>query len=159
LCLNYIQNGHCLVDGEPCLLGLHGSEARNEHRECVRHGPFDVWRTQEDSILVSDLGGPLGGVKDCYALGVSLEEARKTAQTISRNTGAKIVTTERTCGKCGAGFWPRADSVKCDTLSRLTGYFCSSCARFSDEAELDERLREVDEAQDMGHIDLSAWCG
>ena len=159
MCLNYIQNGHCLVDGRPCLLGLQGSKARNEHGECVRHGHFDVWRTQEDSILVSDLGGPLGGVKDCHALKISLEEARRTAQTVSRNSGAKILTTERTCSKCRERYWPRAESVRRFTPSRLTGYFCPSCARISDETELDECLREVDEAQDMRHVDLSAWCG
>ncbi len=158
MCLNYIQNGHCLVDGGPCLLGLHGSEARNEHGECIRHGPFEVWRTQEDLILVSDLGGPLGGVKDCHALGVSLEEARRTAQAISRNTGAKVVTTERTCNKCGGRYWPRAESAKCGTPNRLAGYFCPSCAQLTDETTPDDHPKEV-EAQEMGHINLSSWCG
>jgi len=159
LCLNYVQGGSCILDGRPCPLGLSGNEARNEDRECPRHGPFDVWRTKEDLILISDLGGPYEGVKDCYGLGISLGEAAEVAQRRAQISGSRIVTTERKCGKCGARFWPRAQLVKGGPSGRSAGYFCASCLKVTSEAELDKYWREIGSTRDVWHIDLSDWCG
>lgn len=159
LCLDYVQGGSCLIDKKPCLLGTRGNEARNEDRECSRHGPFDVWRTEEDLILISDLGGPYEGVKDCYGLGISLQEATKVAQNQAQGLRTKIVTTERRCRKCGTRFWSRGGFAEGGTHGRAAGYFCPSCLELTPEAELDEYWKEIGSTQDTSHIDLSDWCG
>jgi hypothetical protein len=157
LCLDYVQGGACLIDGESCLLGTGGDEARNDDRECPRHGPFDVWRTREDLILISDLGGPYEGVKDCYGLRISLQEATRAAQNQVQHLATKIVTTQRKCGKCGVRFWPRAELAEGSVLNRPAGYFCASCLKLASETDLEEHWRKIDE--DTPHIDLSEWCG
>jgi hypothetical protein len=159
LCLNYVQGGACLIDATRCLLGRRGSEARNQDHECPRQGPFDVWRTREDSILTSDLGGPYEGVKDCYGLGISLREATRVAQDHALHLSARIVTTQRKCGKCGIVFWPRADLAGDSTLERTAGHFCASCMKLASKADLEEYRRQVDSAGGRPQVGLSEWCG
>lgn len=159
LCLNYVQGGSCLIDRKPCLLGTRGNEARNEELECRRQGPFDVWRTQDGLILISDLGSPREGAVDCYGLGISLEEAAKVAQNQSQALRTKIVTTERKCRKCGTRFWPRAKSTDRSPPGRAAGYFCASCLQEATDEQLEEYWKEIGTAQDTSHIDLSDWCG
>jgi len=158
LCLNYVQGGACLIDGKSCLLGAGGNEARNDDRECPRHGPFDVWRTREDLILISDLGGPYEGVKDCYGLGISRREASRAAQNQAQRLATRIVTTQRKCGKCGVRFWPRAELAEGTALHRAAGYLCASCLKLMSGTDLEEHWRKID-AEGTPHIDLSEWCG
>ena len=157
MCLNYVQDGACLIDGKSCLLGTGGNEARNHDHKCPRHGPFDVWRTREDLILISDLGGPYEGVKDCYGLRISLQEATRAAQNQVQQLATRIVTTQRECGRCGVRFWPRAELAEGSALNRAAGYFCASCLKLASETDLGEHWRKIDE--DTPHIDLSEWCG
>jgi hypothetical protein len=150
LCLNYVQRYACLIDASPCLLGSRGSEARNQDRKCPKQGRFDVWRTREDSILISDLGGPYEGVKDCYGLGISLREASRVAQDHASLLAAEIVTTQRKCGKCGVVFWPRAGLIGDSRLHRGASHFCASCMKLASEAGFEEYRRQVC---------LDEWCG
>jgi hypothetical protein len=159
LCLNYVQGGSCLLDQRACLLGLRGNGTRNSDRECTRHGPFDVWRTKEDLILISDLEGPYEGVKDCFALRVSLPDAIKVAQKQAESLRARIVTTERRCAKCGERFWARGQLIGASPLGRGAGYFCASCLKLSSEAELDNCWQVIGKTEDAAHVDLSDWCG
>lgn len=159
MCLNYVQGGSCLIDGKPCLLGSRGNEARNEGRECPRHGLFDVWRTCEGLILISDLGGTYEGVTDCYGLGISLEEATKIAQIRAQTLQAKIATTERECLRCGARFWARGGPAEERALGRAVGYFCTSCLNLTPEAELEDYWKQIGTVQNEPQIDLSEWCG
>jgi len=159
LCLNYVEGGFCLLDGSPCLLGTRGSEARNEERACPRQGSFDVWRTKEDLILISDLEGPYEGVKDCYGLGISVEEAAKVAQRQAQSAHTRIVTTQRKCAKCGERFWPRGKFAERSPPGRAAGYFCASCLGTASQAELDQYWKEVGSASEDSHVDLSEWCG
>ena len=124
-----------------------------------RQGPFDVWRTREDSILISDLGGPYEGVKDCYGLGISLQEAERVAQNWELRIAAKIVTTQRKCGKCRIAFWPRADFTGESTLDNAACYFCPSCLKVTSRADIEEYGRQVDSAGGRSRLDLSEWCG
>jgi hypothetical protein len=126
LCLNYAQGGFYLTDEGPCLIGSRGSEARNQDNECPRHGSFDVWRTREDLILTSDLGGRHESVKDCYGLRISLQEAARVGQKRARSPATKIMTTRRRCCRCGEAFWSRADLAIENAPSRVGGYFCPS---------------------------------
>jgi hypothetical protein len=159
LCLNYVQDGLCLIDRRRCVLGSRGEKARNEDRECVKHGPFDVWRTGEGSVLISDMGGPYEGVKDCYGLAISLEEATRIARTHAQASQAKIITTERRCRKCGARFWSRAGLADPKAYGRAASYFCAPCLTHTPEAELDEYWKEIGSGQGAANVDLSEWCG
>jgi len=132
---------------------------KNERNECMRHGPFDVWRTQEDSVLISDLGVPYDGVKDCHALGVSLEEVTKIVRALSQNSQVRIITTERACKKCGARFWPRANRLGSDVRGPVRDHFCDSCARLRSGSELMKYWREIGRAHGAECVDLSEWCG
>jgi len=132
---------------------------RNEDRGCPRHGAFDVWRTREDLILISDLGGPYEGVKDCFGLGISLQEATKIAQGHAQSLRTRVVTTERRCGKCGERFWPRAALAEGSASGRAAGYFCPSCLKLASDAELDEYWKEIGSTGEASHIDFSDWCG
>jgi hypothetical protein len=159
LCLNYVQGGTCLIDTRQCLLGRRGNQAGNQDHECPRQGPFDVWRTSDDSILISDLGGPYEGVKDCYGLGISLQEAARVAQNWALRVAARIVTTQRKCGKCRIEFWPRADFTGARTLDNAARYFCPSCLKVTSKADIEECGRQVDSAGGRSRLDLSEWCG
>lgn len=159
MCLNYVEGGACLLDGRSCLLGARGSEARNENRACSRHGPFDIWRTKEDLILISDLGGPYEGVKDCFGLRVTLEEATKIARKQAQTLRTRIVTTQRTCGKCGERFWPRGQLSEVSEPERAAGYFCSSCLKLTSDVELQKYWKVLGSTSDASHMDLSDWCG
>ena len=159
MCLNYVEGGSCLIDGRPCLLGDHGNQARNQDRECVRHGVFDVWKTQEGLILISDLGGPCEGVTDCYGLGISLEESTKVGQSHAQSLGARIITTQRKCRKCGTRFWAAAGLGEKIVPDRANGYFCASCLKLTPKAEIDKYWKEIGRTEDKPHIDLSDWCG
>lgn len=159
MCLNYVQGGKCLIDTRQCLLGCRGNQARNQDHECPRQGPFDVWRTREDSILISDLGGPYEGVKDCYGLGVSLPEATRVAQNRAIRLAVKMVTTQRKCCKCGIVFWPRAHLTRESTLNHVAHYFCPSCKGLASETDLEECRRQIDSAGWTPQVDLSEWCG
>ena len=132
---------------------------RNERNECATHGPFNVWSTQESSILISDLGIPYDRVKDCYALGVSLEEATKIARALSQNSQGRVITTERTCRKCGVRFWPRANRLGSDVRGTVRDHFCDSCAQFGSRTGLKEYWREIGRAHGAESVDLSQWCG
>ncbi len=158
MCLDYVQGGACLIDGKSCLLGARGNEAKNHDRECPKHGPFDVWRTKEGTILISDFGGPFEGVKDCFGLGISLQEATQVAQNHAQRLATGIVTTQRKCGKCGASFWPRAHLGEGITINRAAGHFCASCLELVSETDLEEDRRRID-AEDTPHIESSEWCG
>lgn len=158
MCLNYVQGGACLIDGKSCLLGAGGNKARNDDRECPRHGPFDVWRTREDLILISDLGGPHEGVKDCHGLGISIQEATRVAHSQAQRLATRIVTTQRKCGKCGVRFWPRAELPEGRALHPAAGHFCVSCLKLTSEADLKKHWRKID-PEDTPKIDLSEWCG
>jgi len=159
LCLNYVQGRSCLLDRKPCLLGTRGNEARNEDRECPRQGTFDVWRTQDGPILISDLGTPYDGAIDCYGLGISLDEAARVAQNQSQALQTRIVTTERKCRKCGTRFWSRGKSIDRSRPGRASGYFCASCLQKTTDEELEKCWKEIGSAEDTSHIDLSDWCG
>jgi len=95
----------------------------------VRHGVFDVWKTREGLILISDLGGPCEGVTDCYGLGISLKEATEVAHTHAQSLGTRIVTTQRKCPKCGTRFWAAGRVDEKAVLDRASGYFCTPCLK------------------------------
>jgi len=159
LCLNYVQGGFCLIDGGLCLLGSRGNKARNQDHECPRHGSFDVWRTREDLILISDLEGPHESVKDCYGLRISLQEAARVGQKCARSPATKIMTTQRKCCRCGEAFWPRADLVVEGAPSRVGGYFCPSCVKRATQVGLQEYWKRIAGTQFATQIDLMEWCG
>lgn len=160
MCLDYVQGGRCLVDGEACKLGSGGRQARNNDGVCERHGPFDVWQTGEDRILISDLGGPFDEVKTCFALGVSLDVATQVAGRTAAELNLPLVTTQRKCNICGTRFWAhRGAQPEVTKFGRTAGYFCLTCLRSTPREALTEHWMEIEKAEQGRRIRLDEWCG
>lgn len=147
LCLNFIEDGKCHVNGRSCLLGSHGAAAKNEDRECGLHGRFDVW-TVQGSILVTDLGFPPDEPIQSLALGVNETVAMQTASEKSRQIGLPLTTSKRKCIQCGSMYWV-SEHLRTTGLSRR-GFvtFCPSCLGRVSHAEVESKLGEN-----------RHWCG
>lgn len=147
LCLNFVQGGKCYATRQDCLLGRDGALTNNESRKCSLHGKFDVWLTQNDRILVSDLGFPSEEPKQCLALGITEQLAAEIAQTRSRELGTKVLTTQRKCLGCGEDYWYSGhEEAKGVRVAR--GYLCPNCLGNETEQGFAMKLGN------LGH-----WCG
>lgn len=148
MCLNYVQGGGCYATGERCLLGLSGASARNYDGECELHGKFDVWVTQENDLLVTDLGFPSEEPKQCLALGVNESLARRIAVGKAKQFGRSVLTSERRCVKCGRRYWVIDHKPASGLLRVGQGYFCPSCIPENSVEALEKELGV-----------LRYWCG
>jgi hypothetical protein len=142
MCLNFVQGGTCHVTGRECLLRSYDSLSR-----CELQGDFDVWITQEDDILLSDMGPPSGEPKRAIALGVKGELAQEIAMKTAKETGGRLRTTQHKCGSCGGTYWITDHDDVSGVAKIGRGYFCPFCIE-----EVDER-----EARSFGAPD--SWCG
>jgi hypothetical protein len=142
VCLNFVEGGRCYATGTECLLGMNGASAKNRDAVCVLHGEFDVWLTEKNQLLVTDLGFPSEEPKQCLALGVNEALARKIASEKANELMSSILTTERTCLKCGRQYWISGHKLTASGKSRL----CPNC--ISDTKSLAERQNV-----------LGYWCG
>ena len=147
LCLNFIENGRCHLNGGSCALGTRGAAARNENRECTLHGDFDVWVTDR-GLLVTDLGFPPEEPTQSLALGVNETVAMCIASEKSKEVGVPLVTSERRCIRCGASYW-MSQHIRTSGLTQ-NGYtnFCPTCFIHVDRSEVENKLGE------QRH-----WCG
>jgi hypothetical protein len=147
LCLNFMEDGKCHVNGRSCILGPRGAVARNQDHECELHGGFDVWVTN-GSILVTDLGFPPDEPVQSIALGVNETVAIQTASEKSNQMGIPLTTSKRICIECGALYWV-SQHVRTLGLSRR-GYvtFCPDCLGWLDQPDVGSRLSEA-----------RHWCG
>jgi len=147
LCLNFIEDGKCHVNGRRCLLGPRGAAAKNEDRGCELHGGFDVWGAR-GNLLVTDLGFPPDEPVQSFALGVNETVAMQIASAKSREMGIPLTTSKRKCMQCGNMYWV-SEHVRTAGLTRR-GYvtFCPSCLGRADHAEVESKLGEN-----------RHWCG
>jgi hypothetical protein len=147
LCLNFVENGKCYVNGRKCVLGVRGAVAKNEDRECGLHGDFDVWEIGR-SLLVTDLGFPPDEPVQCLALGVNETVAMNVALEKSERMGMVLTTSQRTCIQCGAFYW-MSQHVRVSGMIR-NGYtnFCPKCFDHADSLGIERRLAEQ-----------RYWCG
>jgi hypothetical protein len=148
LCLNFVQGGGCYATGVKCLLGLAGSSSKNEEGDCELHGKFDVWVTQTDELLISDMGFPSSEPKQCLALGVNYAVASKISNEKSKQLGTRVHTTERRCFRCARRFWI-SDHRNSPGLQEIgQSYLCPICIREKADANV---------ARKVGV--LRYWCG
>lgn len=148
LCMNYVEGGECYATSKECLLGLRGSSVSNYDGECPLHGEFDVWVTQDDDLLISDIGSPSDEPKQCLALGISRTLAEEIAHNRSVQLGTEVLTTQRRCLACGRLFWMTEHKWSSGLAERGHGHLCPSCVG-----------KGVDElvVKELGS--LRYWCG
>jgi len=146
LCLNFIENGTCHIDGRKCILGPRGAAAKNEDGECELQGGFDVWLLNQ-SILVTDLGPPAKEPVRDLALGVNENVAMSIASDNSKKASRYVTTSKRTCIRCGGLYW-MSQHLRVSGLAQI-GHtkLCPKCVD-SDDADIASRLGE-----------RRQWCG
>jgi len=147
LCLNFIEEGKCHVNGKSCILGTRGAAARNEDHECELHGGFDVWVTR-GTLLVTDLGFPPDEPAQSIALGVNETVATQMASEKSKQMGIPLTTSKRICIQCGTLYWV-SQHIRTSGLTRR-GYvsFCPECLGRVDHPNVESKLGEN-----------RHWCG
>jgi hypothetical protein len=148
LCLNYVEGDGCYVTGGKCLLGSKGRAARNSDGVCELHGRYDVWLTQHDDLLVSDMGFPSAEPKQCLALGVNRTLAMQISDKKSRELGTGLLTTQRRCLRCARTYWMSEHSEPEGLIVTGQSYLCPLCVRERASELLASRL-------DMQRY----WCG
>ena len=147
LCLNFIEDGKCHVDGRSCILGSRGAAARNEDHECELHGGFDVWVT-EGKVMVTDLGFPPEEPVQSIALGVNETVAMATASEKSKQMGIPTTTSKRECIRCGAYYWVSHHARVPGLTRRGFVTFCPDCLSRLDHLDAESKLGEN-----------RYWCG
>lgn len=127
MCQNFVQHGGCYATGGKCLLGSRGVVARNQDRECELHGGFDVWLTQRNDLLISDLGCPSEEPKQCLALGVNEALARRISQARAQELRTSVLTTQRSCFKCHRQYWTSEHEKEAGLREVGNSRFCPHC--------------------------------
>ena len=148
MCLNFVQGGRCSVNGSSCLLGPNGASARNEEGLCELHGRFDVWLTQENNLLISDLGFPSDDPKQCLALGINRNIAEEIAQRKVSELGTKILTTKHECIRCSKPFWTSEHDQASPLAKSGQSYLCSECINKKNDEGIVKKMGV-----------LQYWCG
>jgi ribosomal protein S27AE len=148
LCLNFVEGGGCYATGKKCLLGLEGRLARNSDTRCELQGNYDVWLTQSNDLLVSDIGFPSGEPKQCLALEVNRELAMQISERKRRELGTKLLTTQRRCLRCARTFWMSEHREPDGLIASGQSYLCPLCIRERTSDLLANKL-------DMQRY----WCG
>lgn len=140
MCLNYVEGGRCHLFGERCLLGERGANAKNSDEECEFHGKFDVWLTQQDDLLITDMGLPSEEPKRCLALGVRESIARTISVEESRKLATQILTSKRCCVQCGILYWISNHHRSSSLLETGLNSFCPDCINRLTDQERESRL-------------------
>ena len=147
MCMNFVEGGICHINGEKCLLGARGATARNVHGECEFHGKFDVWLTQQNNLLLSDIGAPAEEPKQCFALGVNERLAREVAGEKAKQLGTHVLTSQRTCIRCGTNYWMTEHGDSVGLLEIGHAHLCPNC----------ETIRSDGDVERLGT--QRYWCG
>jgi hypothetical protein len=146
--MNFIEGGFCHVTGEKCSLGPRGATAKNADRECELHGNFDVWLTQKNDLLITDMGFPAEEPKQCFALGINQQLARSIAMEKAKKMETSILTTQRKCIKCGTQYWMTQYRDSPGLLETGHANFCPDC-----------RASKIDEETERRLGTQRYWCG
>ena len=140
-CLNYVEGGTCHATRQKCILG----PVYQRNQLCQFQGCFDVWITQDDNILLSDIGPPSPEPKRSVALGVRKELAMRIAQATARELDCRIFTSEQICHQCGGSYWISAHELEASPrLGRR--HFCPKCI-----VTFNQKI--------PNKAELSYWCG
>ena len=147
MCLNFVENGTCHIDGRKCILGARGAAARNEDSECELHGEFDVW-VVAGNLLVTDLGFPPEEPVQSVALGVNETVAMTIAADKSEQMGMPLTTSKRKCIQCGTLYWMSRHVRDSGIIQNGYTDFCPNCFCRVDSLQTKKRLDEQ-----------RYWCG
>jgi len=128
-------------------LGLSGASARNKDGMCVLHGSFDVWLTEKNSLLITDLGFPSDDPKKCLALGVNEALAREIAKKEALQLKTSILTSERRCSNCQRSYWVSEHDRSPGLFEIGAGNLCRDC--------INRKSVEVEERHGVQRY----WCG
>jgi hypothetical protein len=127
LCQNFVQHGGCHATGGKCLLGSRGMYAKNQDGECELQGGFDVWLTERNELLITDLGFPSEEPKQCLALGVNEALARRISQARADELRTSVLTTQRTCIMCRRQYWSSEHTREEGLREVGKSRFCPNC--------------------------------
>ena len=142
VCMNFVEGGICHATRQMCMLG----PVYRTDQLCHLQGCFDVWVTQDDNVLLSDIGAPSPEPKRSLALGVEKSLAVRIAQAAAGEMDCRMLTSQQTCHQCGRSYWiSEHESEGTPRLGRR--HFCPSC------------LRIVDQEASMTRAGLNYWCG
>jgi len=147
LCLNFIDDKKCHINGRSCILGPRGATARNEDRQCQLHGDFDVWITQ-GTLLITDLGFPPEEPVQSIALGVNETVAMQVVEEKSMQLGIPLTTSKRRCMQCGKLYWVSRHTRTYGLARRGYVTFCPDCLGRLDRSTVESKLGEN-----------RYWCG
>lgn len=147
MCLNFVQDGRCHATGAKCILGSRGATVSNEAGECELHGRFDVWVTERDELLMTDMGFPAEEPKQCLAMGINQNLAQKIVEDFAKQRKFTTKTAQHRCLKCQQLYWISEHESSSGLRKTGKGYFCPTCIREGDE-DLEKRLGM-----------LRHWCG
>ena len=139
MCLNFVEDGKCHVNGRSCMLGRRGAAARNADSECELHGVFDVWVAQ-GNVLVTDMGFPPDEPVQSVALGVNENVAMQAASEKSELLGIPLTTSKRKCVQCGGFYWASKHTHTSGLTLRGYVTFCPSCLGRVNRAEVESKL-------------------
>jgi hypothetical protein len=140
VCLNFIEGGGCHVNGGKCLLGDSGAAAKNADRGCELHGEFDVWLTEHNDLLITDMGFPSEEPKQCLALGVNEKVAQTIALEKSKNLRTLLMTSKRRCIRCETLYWISQHKQSFGLLENGHSNFCPKCVAHVDDQEMEIKL-------------------
>lgn len=142
MCMNFVEGGICHATRQKCILG----PVHQPNQLCHLQGCFDVWITQDDNILLSDMGPPSPEPKRSMALGVEKELAISIAQAAAREMACRIFTSKQICHQCGRSYWiSEHESEGTPRLGRR--HFCPKC------------ILTVDQKTSATKAELNYWCG
>ncbi len=139
VCLNFIEEGRCHVNGRPCILGPRGATAKNEGHECELHGHFDVW-IANGNMLVTDLGFPPEEPVQTVALGVNETVALQIASDKSRLMRIPLTTSKRRCIQCAGSYWVSEHIHSSGFTRRAFVSFCPDCLGRFDLSTVEGKL-------------------
>ncbi len=148
MCLNFVQGGECYATGGKCLLSSRGASVSNCDGECELHGKFDVWVTEENDLLITDMGFPSEEPRQCLALGVNENLASRIATEKAQKFGSAVLTSQRRCFKCGRRYWVSEHKYVSGLQKIGHGYFCPACSRGDPAKDFEKELGA-----------LRYWCG
>jgi hypothetical protein len=114
--------------------------ARNFDGECELHGKFDIWVTQDNDVLISDMGIPSAEPKQCLALGINQVVAKQIAEQKSQEFGRNILTTERRCFRCTKPFWTSDHAESRGFALVGQSYFCPLCIQDIIDQDMERKL-------------------
>ena len=136
------------MTGEGCVFGESGSSVSNHDEKGHLHGAFDVWVTQQDELLISDIGWSFDEPKQNLALGINRLLAEEIAHQRSSQTGMKILNTQRRCLACENPFWISEHGNLGGLTDKRRTNLCPSCIGKGDDRSLQKKL------DSSGY-----WCG